>query len=58
MIGDLQPGEVVVAGKIDRISQLPLPEAERLMASIYPIWRTKQRFWISLRLFGQTQRAL
>ena len=34
MISDLQPGEVVVAEKIDRISRLPLPEAERLIASI------------------------
>ncbi|WP_283095917.1 recombinase family protein, partial [Escherichia coli] len=34
MIGDLQPGEVVIAEKIDRISRLPLPEAERLVASI------------------------
>jgi DNA invertase Pin-like site-specific DNA recombinase len=34
MIGDLQPGEVVVAEKIDRISRLPLPAAERLIASI------------------------
>jgi DNA invertase Pin-like site-specific DNA recombinase len=34
MIADLQPGEVVVAEKIDRISRLPLPEAERLVASI------------------------
>ncbi|BEA04991.1 hypothetical protein VEE15_49740 (plasmid) [Escherichia coli] len=33
MIGDLQPGEVVIAEKIDRISRLPLPEAERLVAS-------------------------
>ena len=32
--GDLQPGEVVIAEKIDRISRLPLPEAERLVASI------------------------
>ncbi|STH54948.1 Putative transposon Tn552 DNA-invertase bin3 [Escherichia coli] len=53
MIGDLQPGEVVIAEKIDRISRLPLPEAERLVASIqakgarwpslawsiYPTWR-------------------
>ena len=31
MIGDLQPGEVVVAEKIDRISRLPLPEAEKLV---------------------------
>lgn len=34
MIAELQPGEVVVAEKIDRISRLPLPEAERLIASI------------------------
>ena len=53
MIGDPQPGEVVIAEKIDRISRLPLPEAERLVASIqakgarppspawsiYPTWR-------------------
>ncbi|EDP8962509.1 resolvase, partial [Salmonella enterica subsp. enterica] len=32
MIADLQPGEVVVAEKIDRISRLPLAEAERLVA--------------------------
>ena len=29
MIADLQPGEVVVAEKIDRISRLPLAEAEQ-----------------------------
>ncbi len=34
MIADLQPGEVVIAEKIDRISRLPLPEAERLVAEI------------------------
>ncbi|MFM0058552.1 recombinase family protein [Paraburkholderia phytofirmans] len=34
MINDLQPGEVVVAEKIDRISRLPLADAERLVASI------------------------
>lgn len=34
MIGDLQPGEVVIAEKIDRISRLPLNEAERLIAAI------------------------
>ena len=34
MIVDLQPGDVVVAEKIDRISRLPLPEAERLVGSI------------------------
>ncbi|WP_457921349.1 recombinase family protein [Verminephrobacter aporrectodeae] len=34
MIGDLQPGEIVVAEKIDRISRLPLVEAEKLVASI------------------------
>ena len=30
----LQPGEVVIAEKIDRISRLPLPEAEALIAAI------------------------
>jgi len=34
MIADLQPGEVVVAEKMDRISRLPLAEAEHLVASI------------------------
>ena len=34
MIADLQPGDVVISEKIDRISRLPLPEAERLIASI------------------------
>ncbi len=34
MIEDLQPGEVVVAEKIDRISRLPLVEAEKLVESI------------------------
>lgn len=34
MINDLQPGEIVVAEKIDRISRLPLAEAERLVTSI------------------------
>jgi DNA invertase Pin-like site-specific DNA recombinase len=34
MIADLQPGEVVVAEKIDRISRLPLAEAEQLVACI------------------------
>jgi DNA invertase Pin-like site-specific DNA recombinase len=34
MVADLQPGEVVVAEKIDRISRLPLPEAEQLVRSI------------------------
>lgn len=34
MIDDLQPGEVVIAEKIDRISRLPLPEAEKLVATI------------------------
>ncbi|WP_412058721.1 recombinase family protein [Bartonella sp. DGB2] len=34
LINDLQPGEVVVAEKIDRISRLPLIEAERLVSSI------------------------
>ena len=34
MVADLQPGEMVVAEKIDRISRLPLPEAELLVATI------------------------
>lgn len=34
MIDDLQPGEVVIAEKIDRISRLPLTEAEQLVNSI------------------------
>jgi DNA invertase Pin-like site-specific DNA recombinase len=34
MISDLQSGEVVVAEKIDRISRLPLAEAEQLVGSI------------------------
>lgn len=34
MIADLQPGEVVIAEKIDRISRLPLPEAEQLVGAI------------------------
>jgi DNA invertase Pin-like site-specific DNA recombinase len=34
LIADLQPGEVVVAEKIDRISRLPLPEAEKLIETI------------------------
>jgi DNA invertase Pin-like site-specific DNA recombinase len=34
MIHDLQPGETVIAEKMDRISRLALPEAERLVNSI------------------------
>ena len=34
MIADLQPGEVVIAERIDRISRLPLQEAEKLIAAI------------------------
>lgn len=34
MIDDLQPGEVVVAERIDRISRLPLAEAEHLVRQI------------------------
>lgn len=34
MIADLQPGDVVIAEKIDRISRLPLPDAEKLIANI------------------------
>ncbi|TCU08625.1 recombinase family protein [Rhizobium sullae] len=35
LIADLQPGEIVIAEKIDRISRLPLPEAEKLVAAIW-----------------------
>ena len=34
MVADLQPGDVVIAEKIDRISRLPLDEAEMLVARI------------------------
>jgi len=34
MVADLQPGEVVIAEKIDRVSRLPLEEAEQLVAAI------------------------
>ncbi|MDG4868600.1 recombinase family protein (plasmid) [Guyparkeria sp. 1SP6A2] len=34
LINDLQKGEVVVAEKMDRISRLPLPEAEKLVQAI------------------------
>ena len=34
MIQDLQPGETVIAEKMDRISRLALPEAEQLVNSI------------------------
>ena len=34
LIADLQPGEVLVAKKMDRLSRLPLAEAEQLVASI------------------------
>ncbi|HBO5823769.1 TPA: recombinase family protein [Pseudomonas aeruginosa] len=34
MVADLQPGEVVIAEKIDRISRLPLAKAESLVAAI------------------------
>ncbi|MBK4769035.1 MAG: helix-turn-helix domain-containing protein [Pantoea sp. Morm] len=34
MIADIQPDEVIVAEKIDRISRLPLSEAEQLIGSI------------------------
>ena len=34
LIADLQPDEIVVAEKMDRISRLPLAEAEQLVASI------------------------
>ncbi len=34
MSAELQPGEVVIAEKIDRMSRLPLPEAENLVNAI------------------------
>lgn len=34
LIADLQEGDAVVAERIDRISRLPLPEAEQLVAAI------------------------
>ena len=34
MIEDLQQGDVVIAEKLDRISRLPLPEAEKLIKAI------------------------
>lgn len=34
MIRDLQPGEVVIAEKIDRISRLPLDDAQKLVDTI------------------------
>jgi DNA invertase Pin-like site-specific DNA recombinase len=34
MISDLQAGEIVIAEKIDRVSRLPLPEAEDLVNAI------------------------
>ncbi|MGC3875342.1 recombinase family protein [Halomonas sp. GXIMD04776] len=35
MISDLQPGELVVAERIDRISRLPLPQAQALIDTIH-----------------------
>lgn len=35
MIRDLQPGEVVIAEKIDRVSRLPLADVEKLVQSIH-----------------------
>lgn len=34
MINDLQPGDVVIAEQMDRISRLPLPEAQALIDTI------------------------
>jgi len=34
MIADLQPGDVVIAEKMDRITRAPLPEAEAIIAAI------------------------
>ncbi len=34
MIADLQPGEMVIAEKIDRLTHLPLAQAEQLVSTI------------------------
>lgn len=34
LINDLQPGDVIIAEKLDRISRLPLSDAEKLMQKI------------------------
>lgn len=34
LIADLQPGDVLIAEKMDRISRAPLPEAEKLIKTI------------------------
>ena len=34
MLADLQPGDVIIAERIDRLSRLPLPEAEALIDTI------------------------
>ncbi len=43
MIGDLQPGEVVIAEKIDRISRLPCPRP----SARWPRYRPKAQAWPS-----------
>lgn len=59
MIADLQPGEVVVAEKIDRISRLPLPEAERLIGQIRAKGArlTPSRAWSTCRKSRQARRV-
>src|SRR3546814_3858083 len=42
MIADLQPGEVVIAEKIDRISRLPLTEAEQLVETFRARGRSEE----------------
>ncbi len=34
MIADLQPGDVIIAERIDRLSRLPLPEAEAFIHTL------------------------
>lgn len=34
MIADLRPGDVVIAEKMDRLTRMPLPDAEKLIARI------------------------
>src|SRR6218665_264881 len=53
MVADLQLGEVVVAEKIDRISRLPLTEAERLGGPIRRLpWPGAERLVASIRAKG------
>ncbi|CRX96613.1 Resolvase [Yersinia enterocolitica] len=54
MIADLQPGDVVIAERIDRISRLPLPEAEKLERSGIA-WSFWLSFWSKKRIKCHTR---